>query len=79
MTISKQLCSETKMFHGKSEKPETMEKYWRAIPKLTAISERTKRIVHKEDTQKHNDDYPGLCKKGNKAVDSVKPVIREKR
>ena len=40
--------AKTELFHGITQKPETMEKYLRVIPKLTAVSEQTKHIVHME-------------------------------
>ena len=45
--------AKTDFFHGISKKPEIMKKYLRVIPKLTAISEQTKGMVHMEDTQIH--------------------------
>ena len=31
-----------------------------------------------EDIQKHHEDFPGVCKKENEAVDRIKTVIWEK-
>lgn len=70
--------AKTELFHGISQKPETMEKYLRVIPKLTAISEQTKGMVHMEDIHKHHEDSPGVSKRENEAVDRIKTVIREK-
>ena len=55
-----------------------MEKYLRVIPKLTDISETTKRMVLMENIQKHRKDSLGVCKKENEAVDRIKTVIWKK-
>ena len=70
--------AKTELFHGISQKPETMEKYLRVIPRLTAISEQTKQMVHMEEIHRHYEDSPGVSKKENEAVDRIKTAIREK-
>ena len=70
--------AKTGLFLGISQNSETMGKYLRIIPKLTAISEKTKGMVHMEHIQKHHEDSPGVSKKENEAVDRIKSVIREK-
>ena len=70
--------AKTELFHGISQKSETMEKYLRIIPKLTAISEKITIMVHMEDSQRHHEDSPGVAKKEKKAVDRIKSVIQEK-
>ena len=45
----------TKSFTGISQQPAAMEKYWRALPVLTAESEQTKAMTHLDidDTKYH--------------------------
>ena len=57
MTLEK-TCNrdtKTKSFTGSSQQPEAMEKYWRALPVLTAESEQTKAMIHLDldDTKYH--------------------------
>ena len=68
----------TALFHGITQKPETMEKYLRVIPKLIAISEQTKRMVHMEDTHRHHEDSKGVASKKNEVNDRIKVVNKEK-
>ena len=60
MTLDKKICNRdanTKSFTGISQQPAAMEKYWRALPVLTAESEQTKAMTHLDldDTKYHED------------------------
>ena len=69
--------AKTELFHGISQNQRQWRSTLRVIPKLNAISEQTKGMVHMVDVHKHLEDSPGVSMKENEAVDRIKSVIRE--
>ena len=45
--------AKTQLFNGITQKQAAREKFLRALPALTAISEQTKAMVHVSDQRKH--------------------------
>lgn len=71
--------AKTQLFHGISQQPAAMEKYLRALPKLTSISEQTKRMVHiVHNDEKHHEDSDSLMQSEMHAIKRVSRLIQEK-
>ena len=64
--------AKTKLFTGISQQPAAMEKYLRALPVLTAVSEQTKTMAHLDldDTKHHEDTH----RQATKEAESVKKI-----
>ncbi|KAJ8405392.1 hypothetical protein AAFF_G00318650 [Aldrovandia affinis] len=59
-------------FTGISQQPAAMEKYLRALPVLTAVSEQTKAMAHLDmDDTKHHEDSNS---QGTKEAESVRKI-----
>lgn len=70
--------AKTKLFTGISQKPATMEKYLRALPVLTAVSEETKAMAHLDvTTTKHHEDSHSLAAKNTECVQKIRHVVEE--
>jgi len=65
--------AKTKLFTGISQQPAAMEKYLRALPVLTAVSEQTKAMAHMDqgDTKHHEDSNS----QATKEAESVKKLL----
>ncbi|KAJ8418676.1 hypothetical protein AAFF_G00001750 [Aldrovandia affinis] len=64
--------AKTKLFTGISQQPAAMEKYLRALPVLTAVSEQTKVMAHLDmDDTKHHEDSNS---QGTKEAESVRKI-----
>ncbi|KAJ8366433.1 hypothetical protein AAFF_G00355510 [Aldrovandia affinis] len=64
--------AKTKLFTGISQQPAAMEKYLRALPVLTGVSEQTKAMAHLDiDDTKHHEDSNS---QGTKEAESVRKI-----
>jgi hypothetical protein len=68
--------AKTKLFTGISQQPAAMEKYLRALPVLTAVSEQTKTMAHLDlDDTKHHEDTHRQATKEAESVKKITDVI----
>lgn len=67
---------QTKLFTGISQQPAAIEKYLRALPVLTAVSEQTKVMAHLNlDDQKHHEDSNNSATKEAESVMKITEVV----
>ncbi|KAJ8366699.1 hypothetical protein AAFF_G00345190 [Aldrovandia affinis] len=68
--------AKTKLFTGISQQPAAIEKYLRALPVLTAVSEQTKAMAHLDmDDTKHHEDSNSQRTKEAESVRRITDVI----
>jgi len=67
--------AKTVLFHGITQKQATMDKYLKALPMLTAISEETKKMVHMSDAKDRNESPLCSAKNDIDAIRRLKNVI----
>lgn len=68
--------AKTKLLHGISQRPETITKYLRALPALTAISEKTLEMANL--TQDSQRPEATTAERNLRLVQNIKAVIKEK-
>jgi len=69
----------TKLFTGICQNPAAMEKYLRALPFMTAVSEQTKAMAHLDQhDKKHHEDSESLAIKDAALVKTITSIIKEK-
>ena len=68
--------AKTKLFTGISQQPTAMEKYLKALPVLTAVSEQTRAMARLDvDDTKHHDDKDSQGAKEAECVRKTTDVI----
>ena len=68
--------AKTKLFTGISQQPTAIEKYLKARPVLTAVSEQTKAMAHLDaDDTKHHEDKDSQGAKEAECIRKITDVI----